>query len=81
MKERLVKDHVDPDSKITRLERIYNPEDEERILDAASKSLRVNRAHLILVHEDGGFVVRNTVTRERWEVDRLNSLPEIEPAN
>jgi hypothetical protein len=75
------KDYVNSDSKITRLKRIYNPEDEERILNAASKNLHANRADLILVHEEGGYVVRNTVTGEQWEVDRLNSLPEIEPAN
>jgi hypothetical protein len=73
--------HVNPDSKITRLKRIYNPQDEQRILEAASKDLHVNRADLALVHEEGGYVVRNTVTGEQWEVDRLNSLPEIEPAN
>jgi hypothetical protein len=72
---------VNPDSKITRLKRIYNPQDEQRILEAASKDLHVNRADLALVHEEGGYVVRNTVTGEQWEVDRLNSLPEIEPAN
>jgi hypothetical protein len=72
---------VNPDSKISRLKRIYNPQDEQRILEAASKDLQVNRADLTLVHEESGYVVRNTATGEQWEVDRLNSLPEIEPAN
>ena len=72
---------MDQPSKRTRLTRIYNPADEERILAAAGKDLHLNRADLALVREEGGFVVKNTATGERWEVDRLNSLPEIEPAN
>jgi hypothetical protein len=72
---------VDQRPKKTRLQRIYNPADEERILEAASKDLHVNRADLILIREKGGLLVKNTVTQQCWEVDRMNSLPEIEPAN
>jgi hypothetical protein len=72
---------VDQKSKKTRLQRIYSPADEERILDAASKDLHVSRADLVLIRETGGFLVKNTATQECWEVGLMNSLPEIEPAN
>jgi hypothetical protein len=72
---------VDEQNGRTRLQDSHNPEDERRILGSASKALGVDESELVLVNDAQGLLVKRVTTQEYWQVQKLNSLPKIEPAN
>jgi hypothetical protein len=67
--------------KKTRLQKIRSEADEERVLDSAAHTLKRNRADLVLVQDQEGFLVKDNSTNECWKIDCLGTLPEVEPAN
>ena len=72
---------MDEHNQKTRVKDSHNPEDEQRILRSASKILRIDQADLVLIHDAKGLLVKRLTTQECWQVQKLNNLPEVEPAN